>query len=380
MASGIMFILRSLEVGGAERQLVALAKGLARRGHRISIVTYYSGGKLAEGLSEANVETVTLGKRSRWDILAPLWRLFRELRHRRPRIVHGYMPDGNLVATFVGWLLPGTVVVWGVRAADRDGARSDLTTRAVFRATCLLAWCPRLIIANSHAGAEWHVRQGYPAASMMVIANGIDTDTFKPDSESRPRVLASWELTQHYPIIGIVGRLDPVKGHRQFLRAAAMFLQVHDNAAFVCVGGGPAAELKTLQALARDLGVEGRTRWIGAQSDMPPVYSALDLLASASTTEGFANVIGEAMACDTICVVTDVGDSSLIVGDTGVVVAPGDAVSMAAAWQRALAVRDATNAPSPRERIVTHFGVTQLIERTETALTEWLLLDAGRDG
>lgn len=80
-------------------------------------------------------------------------------------------------------------------------------------------------------------------------------------------------------------------------------------------------------------GIRSNVTLLGQRRDIPAIMNAFDILASTSTSEGFPNVIGEAMACGIPCAVTDVGDSASIVGATGIVVQPGDGEAMAAAWQ-----------------------------------------------
>ena len=152
---------------------------------------------------------------------------------------------------------------------------------------------------------------------MAVIPNGIDTSRFREMPGSGARLRALWGVRDDQILIGLVGRLDYMKDHPTFLRAAAKLTHHNDSVRFVCVGGGPISYAAQLKDLSSELGLHDRIVWAGDQDDMPSVYSALDLLVSSSSGEGFSNVIGEAMACGVPCVVTDVGDSALIVGETG---------------------------------------------------------------
>ena len=103
-----------------------------------------------------------------------------------------------------------------------------------------------------------------------------------------------------------------------FLQAAARIAAEYPNVRFVCVGHGAASYVAQLKELTRTLGIEDRVMWIDARPDVRAVYNALDVFCSASRSEGFPNVIGEAMACGRHCVVTDVGDSKLVVGAMGI--------------------------------------------------------------
>src|SRR5262249_37999795 len=146
------------------------------------------------------------------------------------------------------------------------------------------------------------------------------------------RVRAAWGLVGE-PLIGLVGRVEATKDYPTFLKAAARLSAARPDVRFVCVGEGSAAHAAELRALAQSLHVEGSVIWAGIRHDMPAVYNALDVLTSASVGESFSNVIAEAMACGVPCVVTHVGNSPSIVGETGLIVAPGDPDALAAQWQ-----------------------------------------------
>jgi glycosyltransferase involved in cell wall biosynthesis len=160
-----------------------------------------------------------------------------------------------------------------------------------------------------------------------------------------------------------------MKGHVVFIEAASRLAATRGDVYFLCVGDGPSRIREELEARAARLGLTGRLRFMPARPEVSEVYSALDLLTSASLFgEGFPNVVGEAMACGICCVVTDTGDSALVVGDAGIVVAPGDPGALADGWGRGLAWLDDPGRPDPRRRIETEFGVERLVERTELAL------------
>lgn len=363
----LAFLIRSLGGGGAERQLVALARGLHLRGHRIRVFTYHGGGLFEGDLKAAGVPVVSLQKGGRWDLVAFSLRLLQLLRREPPQVVHAYLGTSNILVALLKPFLRGTRVVWGVRAAQKDMSQYDHSTRVAYWVECRLSRWADLIIANSQAGRHHAVQQGFPAARMLVIPNGIDTARFRPERESRSRIRAAWGVAEDEPLVGLVGRMDPVKDHQGFLQAAAKVAEVHPKVRFICIGGGPAETASRLSAEADRLGLGERLRWEGPRADMPAVYSALDLLVSSSRGEGFSNVIAEAMACGVPAVVTDVGDSAWIVEGSGLVVPPGDPDALAAA---VLAQLGKPGGAAPRERITGHFGVETMVARTEAALAE----------
>ena len=154
-----------------------------------------------------------------------------------------------------------------------------------------------------------------------------------------------------------------LKDHGTFIEAAARLAIERPDVHFVCVGGGPDARASELRDQANRRGLGGRLRWIGERPDIQRVYPALDLLVSSSTAEGFSNVIGEAMACGVPCVVTDVGDSARIVGQTGVVVPPRDSTALTQGMT--LALSSASSGQVPRSRVVEQFALGRAVAAYE---------------
>jgi glycosyltransferase involved in cell wall biosynthesis len=364
----IFFLSRSLFSGGAERQLVLLSKGLSDRGHDVVIAIFYSGGPFEKELWNTKVRIRALNKRGRWDVLGFLVRLIHVLREERPDIIHGYLFDPNLITVILKPLFRSTKVVWGIRGSKVDFHDYDWLTQLSCKVNCWLSGFPDAIIANSQAGRDHHLSVGYPTEKMVVIPNGIDTERFRPDSAARRVIRSEWGVAEHEKLIGLVGRLDPMKDHSIFLEAAALLANERKHTRFVCVGGGPDKYRVTLQALAKSLGLEERLLWVGTREDMPSVYNALDIAVSSSSYgEGFSNVIGEAMACGVPCVVTNVGDSAWVVGDAGEVGPPKDPVALKNAIERLLDVRPRTPAQI-RLRVVERLSTETLIVNTERAL------------
>jgi len=367
----VVFLARSLQQGGAERQLVALASGLHRRGWPVSVVCFYGGGTFQKELEDAGVPLIDLRKRGRWDVIGFSWRLWRALRAVDADIVHGYLPVANMLTLVVRFARRRTRVIWGVRSSFIDRGRRDWLSRLTFRLSCRLARFADSIIANSEAGAAYHAALGYPAARIRVIHNGIDTQRFRFDASGRDRLREAWNVSGDSVLIGLVGRVEPMKDHSTFLGMAALLAAGDACWRFVCVGGGKPDFIRATRAEAEHLGLRDRVVWAGPQDDMAAVYSALDIVVSSSYGEGFSNVIAEAMACGRPCVVTRVGDSAAIAGDAGIVVPPRDAEALCAAIiemrGRLLAARQ-TLAQSTRLRIVEWYGLDHLVERTEAAL------------
>jgi glycosyltransferase involved in cell wall biosynthesis len=366
----IVFLIRAMTFGGAERQLVALARGLHARGHDVHVGVFYAGGPLEADLHAAGVPVTVLDKGGRWDVVGFLVRLARFLKQERPQVFHGYLGVSNSLGVLMR-PFHGARVVWGSRASDLDGDRYDWMYRLDGKVERWLARFPDLIIANSNAGREHVVGRGFPKDRTIVIPNGIDTDYFRPDRRSRAEVRARLGVADEDLLVGRVGGVDPQKHYPAVLRAAVAIAKEHPTAGFLCVGTGPAGYERQLRDLGEDLGLSDRLIWAGPRDDMPAIYNALDVMVSSSAYgEGLPNVVAEAMACGVPCVVTDSGDSAWVVGDTGLVVDRGNPSALAAATIDLLdaVVAKTVDHAAVRRRIVDHLSLANLIAQTEAAL------------
>lgn len=368
----VFFLIRTLVRGGAERQLVTLAKGLKNAGHEVSVAVFYANGALEVDLTEADVTVVDLAKRGRWDLHGFVWRLYKRLRYESPDVLYSSLAGSNICATLLGWLLPGpTRVVCRIASAYVDLAKYDRVTRFSYWLEARLARFCSLVICNSRSGVPYAVNRGFPERKIVVIPNGFDADRFSPDLEAGNVLRKRWGIPPKTWLVGLVARLDPIKDHATFLAAAALLAIDRADVWFVCVGGGDGEYLEELQAAARERNLGDRLIWAGEMRDMPAAYSALDIAVCSSYGEGFPNVVGEAMACETPCVVTDVGDAAWLVGDSGEVVVPGSAGALVAGLRRMLVRLECDGRSTgvvARKRIVTQFSVERLMGETEAVL------------
>ncbi|NQV44711.1 MAG: glycosyltransferase [Rhodospirillales bacterium] len=369
----VLFLIRSLEIGGAERQLTVLAHSLAKKGHEVSIATFYGGGALEGSLRDSGVRLYDLKKNGRWDVIRFIGRFRNLVREFRPDVLYGFMPVSNLICLAARDAMPENArLVWGVRAAFMDLKQYDLLSRLVYWIEARLLSRPDLIIVNSHAGQRLLTVKGAPASRVRVIPNGIDIDFFSPQPDARADVRKSWDVPTDKILIGLVARLDPMKEHDVFLQAAALLLAKRSDVQFVCVGGGDAGRLEALKQLAHNLGIEANVVWPGEIANMPVSYAALDISTNCSYGEGFSNAIAESMACGCPCVVTDVGDSAWIVGETGESVSPRNPGFLVEGWMRMIdRVHDnqALCKEQSRDRIVESFSLENMTTMTIEALS-----------
>jgi glycosyltransferase involved in cell wall biosynthesis len=379
----VTFLIRELSYGGAEKQLVTLAKALNIKGFDVTVLCFYPNGAFEKDFNATTVKLMSLDKKGRWDMIGFFWRLFYQLRSIQPDVLHTYLPDSNVIAIFLKPFFPTTKMVWGIRHSnwgisqssqkkDKQYVKWDGAQNSLLYLERKLAWFADLIIVNSYAGQKFHLSKGFPADNMIVIPNGIDVDHFQPDLKAGLAVRQEWNISPDTILIGVVGRLAPMKDYPTFLQAAALLCQERQDLCFVCIGREQEPDYtKQLDDLTSQLGIADRVIWAGARLDMPEVYNALDIIVSTSAYgEGFSNAIGEAMACGKPCVVTNVGDSAWIVSDRGIVVPPGEPKALKNSVLQLIMEMGNCNYTHTkiRQRIVENFSVPQLLHKTELNL------------
>ena len=313
----LLLAIRSLNIGGAERQFLELVRGIR---FPVVVVTMYHGELEEEVLRLPHVHYFCLEKKGRYDV-GFLMRYKKFLIDKKPDVIYSWMGEMNLLSL---WCKPkDSKLVWGFRAANMNLKEYGKFSELIFLLQRRFSKNVDKIIFNSYASLEYHRRLGFAVDKATVIHNGIDTGRFARIKELRKQFREKFDLDENDIAIGMVARLDPMKGYPVLARAAKRILDEFENVKFFAAGSG---DEKILEECKNILGSynEKRFIWLGKTNTPEYVYNGLDIYVSSSFGEGFSNSIAEAMACEVPCVVTDVGDSKFIVGDTGVVVSPGD--------------------------------------------------------
>jgi glycosyltransferase involved in cell wall biosynthesis len=364
----IVFIIRKLMGGGAERQLILVSRELVRLGHDVTIAVWSPGGPHEIELNGTGVHYLFIERGGRGNILGFFGRMIAAVRQLRPDVVHGYLDPANFIVAVLRPFLPGCRIVWGVRGSDFVLPQDDYGGRLLTYLNRVMSHFAHIIICNSHDGAAHFAKCGYPSNRIHAISNGIDVERFQPQLERGAALRARWGIKAEEKVIGLAARLDPMKDYETFVAAAKVLTARRSGIRFICVGEGVEPYRKAVLSTLRKSGLGNLLRWEGFMDDMPAFYSALDAATLTSWTEGFPNAVAEAMACGVPCAVTAVGDAPLIVGETGEVVPVGNAEALAAGWQRLLNRMGPDLSFACRARIADQFSVSRLIVATEDAI------------
>ena len=294
----IGFITSGIGVGGAEKQLALLARGLKTCGYEVVLVSLtrpHQSNHLSDfdGLDVIVVEMNTLFR-----VVIGVFLIKKAFSKLDPDYIHGWMFAGNIVASLVG-LLFGYKFIHSLRASnmDRKRYRFQILLNRLFSHFALA------VVSNSCRGAEYHFADGFSKKNMLVIPNGINTDEFYKCDAERLEIRKSLGLDQNVRLFLYAARVDPMKGHDLILSLAERFPET----VFLFVGHG-----------TEYLKVPKNVIALGVRRDMRKVYNAADWLISLSNFgEGFPNVIGEAMACGLPVFANDSGDSWRSSGQRG---------------------------------------------------------------
>lgn len=327
----VTHIITGLNDGGAEAVLYRLILK-SPRPFEHHVISLMGPGKYASLLEETGANVTCLNmRRGNLDPNA-LWRLYKLIKELRPNVVQTWMYHSDLLGGLIARACGVKRVCWGIHHTDLEAGKSSQTTIRVAQINAKLShWIPCKIVCCAEKARIVHEKMGYDDKKITVIQNGYDLIQFRKNSQAREKLRAEWKIRDSDFLIGMVGRLDPQKDHANLLESLAQLSKTIPSFIAVLVGNGLDPQNKDFGKLIAQKGLLDHVRLLGQRSDIPDVMSALDLHILSSASEAFPNVLAEAMACETPCVSTDVGDAELIIGDTGWIVPARNPMELARA-------------------------------------------------
>ena len=370
-------IITGLYLGGAEMMLYRLLGGMDRSRFEPMVISLRDKGALGERIEALGIPLYTLDMPPGRPSTSALLRLRRRVREFRPDLVQGWMYHGNLAASLAGLLAgPHVPVAWGIHYSLYDLVTERPATRAIIRASRLLSRWPAATVYVSRVSAAQHEALGFAGARKRIIPNGFDGAAFRPDMELRRVFRAELKAGQKQILIGLIARYHPMKDHGNLLRAARILIQRGYDARLVLAGPGVEATHQELVDRIECLGLFDRVILLGERRNVAEIMAGLDILCmSSSHGEAFPMIVGEAMASGVPCVVTDVGDTAWLVGDTGRVVAPGNPEALAGALAELIDAGPEIRRRmgiAARQRILDRFSLASTVEAYQSLYEELL--------
>ena len=370
----LLFIITGLSTGGAEMMLYKLLDRINREQFDPFVIslTYEGESQISQRISDSDIPIYLLNINSKKEILQAIWRLINLVRKIQPDIIQGWMYHANLAAQFASLLTFQSVpTVWNIRHSVYSLKYEKSTTATIIKLLAKMSSFPKNIIYVSHISAKQHEKLGYQDSKSVVIPNGFDTEVFTPSINARNGLRRELGLTENAIVIGLIARYHPMKDHDNFLSAATLLLKKFPDIHFVLVGTGVQKENSGIVSLLSDFKLthDPHFHFLGERQDISKITAGFDIASLVSAWgEGFPNVVGEAMSCGVPCVVTDVGDSAWIVGETGKVVPPKDPEKLAQVWQEMIELgQEKRNqlGTLARQRIIENFSLDAIVEQYE---------------
>lgn len=370
----VAHVITDLDVGGAEMMLYKVLSKTDCSKFNSHVISLSDQGPIGERLGSLGIAVKALGMRSKVNNPLRFPALISWLRRDSPDIVQTWMYHGDLFGGLAAKFAGDIPVVWNIRHSTfgQKSKRSTLWIRKI--SAWLSRSIPDLIVTNSEVAKELHIGLGYDREKMVVIPNGFDLDAFRPDPVARVTVRRELGLADDTPLIGYIARFHLQKDHQTFVKAAGLLKARFPEVQFVLCGHQIDFSNQQLAEWIASSDAQGHFHLLGQREDIPRITAALDIAtSSASHGEAFPNVIGEAMACGVPCVVTDVGDSAFIVGDTNLVVTPRDSIALSETWSRLLSCSLAERqsfGEVARRRVEKHFSLEMVTRKYEQLYTE----------
>lgn len=376
----ILFVITGLKTGGAEIMLLKVLSKMDQECFSPEVVSLTDIGTVGPKIQALGIPVHSIGMRSGRPYPLSIWRFIRLVRRLQPDLLQGWMYHGNLAAQFVKPILSKRAhIIWSIHHSVYSLANEKWATAWVIRLCARMSIFPSRILYVAQSSATQHEHLGFSSKKCSVIPNGFNVDLFIPSEEARNQIRKELGLAPSVKTIGLIARYHSMKDHKNFLEAAAILLKSNPDAHFILAGKNIDRNNKSLMSSVQSLGLEGKIHFLGFRQDSHTLNAAFDIAANSSFSESFSSAIGEAMSCAVPCVVTDVGDSSLLVGETGIVVPPRSPEALARGWEKLLNIGNEGRKDlgrQARERIISNFSLDRIVSQYESLYENfWKSLD-----
>ncbi len=365
----ILHIITGLKRSGAEYVLFRLVKSLAYFRHVVVCLSDQQPNDLTEELRASGIDVfhMKINPRRPWSLIRG-YGICALIRSLKPDVIQTWMYHADVIGGLMAKFSTRRPIVWNIRNGTFSSPKQSsknvplITKLAAF----LSRYIPHAVLSCSQNAIHFHQSIGYASRHCVHIPNGIDCQRFDISAEKRLVFRRMIGVSDTTPCIGLVARWHPQKDIPTFLKACHKVLQHNRNIRFVLVGHGLDWLNTELHRLIQTYdGLADALVLLGSYNDIPAAMNGLDVLCMTSAFgEGFPNVIGEAMACGTPCVVTDVGDAAIIMGDYGSVCSIGDADSIAGSIKER--IQNPTDPARLRQYICDHYTLDHMTANYQT--------------
>lgn len=364
----VLHIITGLNQGGAETALFRLVTHSSQQTENV-VLSMTDMGVFGKELESKGIRVLILNQPQKRITLRGVFKLFKLIKKVRPDVVQTWMYHADFIGGVVAKIVGVKKIFWGITHFNLSRSINSRTTILVARLCAFISWfVPSKIIICAESSINVHKRVGY-SDKFISIPLGYEIANFKRSMSSRYDLRQKWGVLKNEIVIGFVGRWDPQKDHKNLIAAFNIISQSNSN--FKCVLIGPRMDTSNEELMSMIQSVYGDKKNIlplGIIDDLPSALASLDIHVLPSLGEAFPNVVAEAMASAIPCIVTDVGDAPIIVGNTGWVVPPGDSIKLSSAIK--LAAKEMENKDQwkvrkgdCRKRIEDNYSIEKMVLR-----------------
>ena len=323
MKKNIIYFITGLEVGGAEMMLLKLLKSYNRE-YNFVVVSLRDKGILGEKIEALDIPVIALNLSLNPLSLIRIFKLVLLLRSYCPDVFHSWMYHANLFSFFISIFFPHLKIYWGIRQTLYDLDKEKfLTSNIIYLNRYFSSYCDQVIF-NSKKSYKQHIDFGFSAQNSIYIPNGFDTESYSLKNITIQKLdkKAELSISSTASVVGMFARYHPMKGHEVLINSALKVLENYPETVFLFAGKG--LKFSKFKSLIPYKNKES-FHFLGPRDDIPELLSILDISVNSSLWgEAFSNSIGEAMLMEVPLIVTDIGDSSFIVGNSAFVVKPNN--------------------------------------------------------
>lgn len=358
----IVHIITGLGDGGAEHTLYKICK--YDKSNKHFVISLKNPDKYYSLLNKLGIKVYCLNFKIY--SIKKFFYLIKLLKNLKPDVVQTWLVHGDFIGGIAAKLARVKNICWNVRYSNLEFGKSKISTIFIIKILSKLSYyIPKLIVVVSKSAKKICKKIGYDDKKLYLITNGYNLENLRPFKSNKIR--SQFKIQKKIPLIGKVARYDIKKDHNNLLEALNILNNKSIKFYCVLVGSNINKNNLILVNLIKKLKLSNHIKLLGQKDNIAGVMNEIDLLVqSSSYGEGFPNVVAEAMACGTPCVVTNVGDAAFIIGKSGWVVPPKNPQKLAASLEKALFLINKKSFKKDmklRLRIKQHFDINKMLKK-----------------
>jgi glycosyltransferase involved in cell wall biosynthesis len=317
MKVNIIHIIPGMKMGGAEKALLRLIINSPKCNHHVLSLT--RGGAMHEVFLKNNISVKV------FDFDKSFFLSFRGvisfMLDQKPDVVQTWLYSANIIGGIAAKISRVDNIIWGLRGTGIPQSFFSLHMIMIIFGAFLSYFIPNKIVSNAKSVMDFHIKNGYKKSNHVVIPNGFDINKYTSHSSFHKLSDIGIDEKKQSIIIGTVGRYDRLKDYKTMIKACSLAMIKNSNIRILMVGRGLEESNSELMRIFFKNRIDlSKISLVGEVNNVRPYIDMMDIFCLSSKNEGFPNVVCEAMLMSKPCVVTDCGDSSDIVSNTGIVV------------------------------------------------------------